>query len=133
MKSGIACGPPSGRRRRRQHSYIPNDWLARCYFVRVTLVDAPVRQELLEASDESIEDAVTYADPMVLRGLLYQLTGDESLPATEAGVTKEGFFGFDLSELANEDEVALIQAKAAAFLKAYRDAGAGELGIGPAE
>ena len=38
-----------------------------------------VRSELLDASDETIADAVSYADPMVLRGLLYQLTGDEEL------------------------------------------------------
>ena len=37
------------------------------------------RFELLSASDETIDDAVKYADPMVLRGLLYQLTGDESI------------------------------------------------------
>jgi len=34
----------------------------------------PARPELLEASDETIDDAVAYADPMALRGLLYQLT-----------------------------------------------------------
>src|SRR5580698_7333761 len=38
-----------------------------------------VRSELLAANDETIEDAVQFADPMVLRGLLYQLTGDEAL------------------------------------------------------
>ena len=35
--------------------------------------------ELLAASDDTIEDAVAYASPMVLRGLLYQLTGDEEV------------------------------------------------------
>ena len=38
-----------------------------------------VRHELLDANDATIDDAVRYADPMVLRGLLYQLTGDEEL------------------------------------------------------
>jgi len=42
-----------------------------------------VRHELLEATDETIDDAVKFADPMVLRGLLYQLTGDESVATTE--------------------------------------------------
>jgi 4-hydroxyacetophenone monooxygenase len=37
------------------------------------------KSELLNATDELIDDAVKYADPMVLRGLLYQLTGDESI------------------------------------------------------
>jgi len=41
-----------------------------------------VRQELLDATDETIEDAVRFADPMILRGLLYQLTGDEMVAAT---------------------------------------------------
>jgi hypothetical protein len=43
-----------------------------------------VRSELLTATDETIDDAVRHADPMVLRGLLYQLTGDESIAATES-------------------------------------------------
>ena len=37
------------------------------------------QSELLTATDEMIDDAVKHADPMVLRGLLYQLTGDESI------------------------------------------------------
>ena len=37
--------------------------------------------ELLEASDATIDDAVQHADPMVLRGLLHQLTGDEEVAA----------------------------------------------------
>jgi 4-hydroxyacetophenone monooxygenase len=36
------------------------------------------QSELLTATDE-IDDAVKYADPMVLRGLLYQPTGNESI------------------------------------------------------
>jgi len=42
------------------------------------------KSELLTATDETIDDAVKYADPMVLRGLLYQLTGDEGIAATQA-------------------------------------------------
>jgi len=42
------------------------------------------RSELLAATDEIIDDGVKYADPMVLRGLLYQLTDDESVAATQA-------------------------------------------------
>ena len=44
----------------------------------MTTADA-LRPELLQATDDEIEDAVAYADPMVMRGLLYQLTGDEEL------------------------------------------------------
>ena len=43
-----------------------------------------VRSELLTATDETIDDAVRHADPMVLRGLLYQLTGDESIAANSS-------------------------------------------------
>jgi hypothetical protein len=49
------------------------------------------RPELLDATDEIIYDAVKYADPMVLRGLLYQLTGDQSLQATEVTSIQFGF------------------------------------------
>ena len=44
-------------------------------------LESHVREELLAASDEVIEDAVAHADPLVLRGLLYQLTGDEEVAA----------------------------------------------------
>ena len=79
--------------------------------------------ELLEASDDQIEDAVAYADPMVLRGLLYQLTGDEEVAATRSTVDPTGLQTAMM--VADEDDVALLRRKAAAFLKAYRDAGAG--------
>ena len=39
------------------------------------------RPELRAADDAVIEDAIAHADPMVLRGLLYQLTGDATLRA----------------------------------------------------
>jgi 4-hydroxyacetophenone monooxygenase len=39
------------------------------------------RQELLAATDAEIDDAISYADPISLRGLLYQLTGDEEIVA----------------------------------------------------
>ena len=42
-------------------------------------LESHVREELLAASDEVIEDAVLHADPFVLRGLLFQLTGDEEV------------------------------------------------------
>ena len=38
-----------------------------------------MREELLAASDEVIEDAVLHADLLALRGLLYQLTGDDEV------------------------------------------------------
>jgi 4-hydroxyacetophenone monooxygenase len=94
-------------------------------------IDKPSRVELLDASDDVIDDAVKYADPMTLRGLLYQITGDPELKQVE--VVKE-YVGFTPSFApTTEAGTALIRQKAAAFLKRYRDAGAGPLEVGPAE
>jgi 4-hydroxyacetophenone monooxygenase len=89
------------------------------------------RPELIRATDEYIDTAVKHADPMVLRGLLYQLTGDEDLADIELGTFVGGFA--EAKVVAREEDVARIQAKAAAFLKSYRDRGAPEIGHGPAE
>jgi 4-hydroxyacetophenone monooxygenase len=87
----------------------------------------PARPELLEATDADIDDAISYTDPMALRGLLYQLTGDETLAAIE--VTPQA--GIDAAKFVSESDAALVRAKGAAFLKLYRDAGAGVIDIGP--
>src|SRR5208337_3177067 len=89
------------------------------------------QSELLTATDETIDDAVKYADPMVLRGLLYQLTGDESIAATK--VATMTIRNVEIPTLSNPSDVALIQSKAAAFLKSYRDQGAGDIPYGPPE
>jgi 4-hydroxyacetophenone monooxygenase len=102
------------------------------------------RSELLTATDEMIDDAVKHADPMVLRGLLYQLTGDESIAATDGTTadasdsdpesTSKGFaFIQSKSDVSNPSEVAMIQSKAAAFLKSYRDQGAPQIPCGAPE
>ncbi len=86
---------------------------------------ASARTELPQATDEQIDDAVTYADPMALRGLLYQLTGDERIAATKVG-SVPGYVGGNLSiGLTDPADVALLRAKAAQFLKSYRASGAG--------
>jgi 4-hydroxyacetophenone monooxygenase len=90
-----------------------------------------MRAELLEASDQEIEDAVLHADPMVLRGLLYQLTGDESIAATEVVSSVHGIH--TASGLTSRTDVVLLQSKAAEFLKSYRDQGAEDVPIGPQE
>ena len=87
-----------------------------------------VENELLSASDAQIDDAVQYASPMVLRGLLYQLTGDADVIAMPPGTAAKYGTG---SEMANEADSELLKAKAATFLKQYRDSGAGEIDIGP--
>jgi 4-hydroxyacetophenone monooxygenase len=96
-----------------------------------TAIDAPVRPELLEASDETIADAIQYADPMVLRALLYQLTGDPELLDIELRAVMAGFF--EIHVPAREQDVAMIRHKGAEFLKAYRDSGAGPISVGPME
>ena len=85
-------------------------------------------RSLLAASDEVIEDAVLHADPFVLRGLLFQLTGDEEVARAHVAEVPRG-----MAPAAGDDDTALLQRKAAEFLKAYRDGGAGEISIGPEE
>ena len=86
------------------------------------------REELLAASDETIADALLYADPMVLRGLLYQLTGDSEVAAIEAQPLGEGSAynaAGGVRLVADKTDIATLRAKALALLKAYREAGAG--------
>lgn len=89
------------------------------------------RAELLEASDAVIEDAVRYADPMVLRGVLYQLTGDEEVTRIATSRHRSGFL--EVPGLADRNDGKMLRAKAAEFLKAYRDSGAGDISVGPRE
>jgi 4-hydroxyacetophenone monooxygenase len=97
----------------------------------MTTNEATVRPELLEASDAVIEDAVGYGEPMVLRGLLYQLTGDDELKSMT--LKRERVGRIETVAPASDAEVALVRRKAADFLKRYRDAGAGPIGYGPSE
>lgn len=88
--------------------------------------------ELLTADDATIEDAVQYADPLILRGLVFQLTGDESLATgVHVDAQAEGFRS--RPAITDPSQIPMIRAKAAAFLKACRDAGPHEVPIGPAE
>ena len=94
-------------------------------------LEVPSRPELRAASDSVIEDAIAHAEPMVLRGLLYQLTGDPEVAATGVKTVHAGYV--DLAAPATDADVALLRRKGAAFLKAYRDSGASTLDIGPHE
>ena len=102
------------------------------------------KSELLTATNETINDAVKYADPMVLRGLLYQLTGDESIAATQATTadvrhsepssgSKELALVQSKADVSDPSDLAMIQSKAAAFLKSYREQGAPDIPCGPPE
>lgn len=92
-------------------------------------MDRPIRRELLDASDDVIDDAVQFADPMVLRGLLYQLTADPQVADTEITTTTRGVASIPAP--ANPEVTQLLRAKAAQYLKAYRDSGAAPVGPGP--
>src|SRR6185437_16910410 len=70
-------------------------------------------------------------DPMVLRGLLYQLTGDYELK--DLALKKVRVGRIETVVPATDDDVAMVRRKAVEFLKAYRDAGAGPIGYGPRE
>ncbi|MTD53033.1 flavin-containing monooxygenase [Amycolatopsis pithecellobii] len=87
--------------------------------------------ELLAATDQTIDDALGYADPLVLRGLVYQLTADPELLPIE--VETENFGISESVTVRHQADVAMIRAKAAAYLRACRDAGAGDVPLGPAE
>lgn len=89
------------------------------------------RAELLDASDEQIEDAIGFADLLALRGLLYQLTGDDEVANTKVKMVQAGFG--DAPVVDDEDDQALLRRKAVEFLKEYRDAGAPGIGIGSPE
>jgi 4-hydroxyacetophenone monooxygenase len=84
--------------------------------------------ELRAASDADIDDAVQFAEPMVLRGLLHQLTGDPELASTRVSPQA----GIDPAKLLDEADAALLRSRAADYLKRLRD-GAVEPGHGPAE
>jgi 4-hydroxyacetophenone monooxygenase len=87
--------------------------------------------ELLSADDETIDRIVAHGDPMALRAVLYQLTGD---PELRSMAVREHRNGWRVSmAVADDADVATVHSKAAQFLKSYRDSGAGELSIGPAD
>jgi hypothetical protein len=92
-------------------------------------IEGPARPDLLKATDAEIEDAIKYADPMALRGLVYQLTGDEELKDIALKTVLGGYL--ERNVIAREEDVAMVRRKAADFLKGYRDSGAGPIDIGP--
>jgi 4-hydroxyacetophenone monooxygenase len=92
------------------------------------MVAADSRPELSAADDATIDDAVQQADPMVLRGLLYQLTAD---PEVSAAKTRTIFASYFNTEVVVDEDVPLLRAKAAEYLKKLRDSGNGPVDIGP--
>jgi 4-hydroxyacetophenone monooxygenase len=88
--------------------------------------ESHVREELLAASDEVIEDAVLHADLAALRGLLYQLTGDDEVARARLNTDDPA-----TALAGGSDDTELLRCKGAEFLKAYRDRGADTISIGP--
>lgn len=88
-------------------------------------------EELRRASDADIERAVLDADPMTLRGLLYQLTADPEIAATELGEMPTMYT--PIKALVDPDAVDLVRAAAVRFLRRHRDAGAPAIGPGPSQ
>ena len=84
-----------------------------------------------EWSDAALEAVVGFADPMILRGLLYQLTGDPSVAATPVHSRVLGLA--EAMVLADHADADLLQSKAADLLKSLRDRGVDDLPIGPAD
>jgi 4-hydroxyacetophenone monooxygenase len=82
----------------------------------------PSRPELLTAGDIEIDEALRHADPMVLRGLLFQLTGDESLAEVKVAPTEFG--NVEAAAVVDPADVAILQHKAAEFLNDHRRKGA---------
>jgi 4-hydroxyacetophenone monooxygenase len=67
--------------------------------------------------------ALSFADPLALRGLLYQLTGDEELTTIQLGVMPGMFVG-EMAAVTDPAEIARLHEKTLAMLAAHR---AGEL------
>jgi 4-hydroxyacetophenone monooxygenase len=86
--------------------------------------------ELLDASPGQIEAAVELAEPMVLRGLLYQLTGDDEVAATGIEIDPTGFQTF---MKVVDGDVPLLRRKAVEYLERLRVSDAAPPGIGPEE
>jgi len=78
--------------------------------------ESHVREELLAASDEVIEDAVVHADLKALRGLLYQLTGDEEVARARLNIDDPA-----TALAGGDDDTELLRRKGTEFLQAYRD------------
>ena len=97
----------------------------------VSIGTVNVAPELRDSDDATIDAALELADPMVLRGLLYQLTGDLDLVDIELATVGDGFY--KALAPAHERDVEMLRTKCAQLLRVYRDSEAGEIDLGPAD
>ena len=90
-----------------------------------------VTNELLNASDKEIVDAISVADPLILRGLLYQITANEEFSSLPM---KRVSFGYTVqNQFANPEDVQRIRQRAVDWLKSLRDNSVAEVELGPEE
>ena len=80
-------------------------------------------QKMVEREDglQKIEKALEAADPMILRGLIYQLTGDEEVEEIELATTGGGFFRS--IGPAHEADVVRLRQKAVSLMTGSGSAG----------
>lgn len=78
-------------------------------------------KDLADTTDAEIDQHLLAADPMTLRAVAYQLTGDAAILETTPGEAP-GMVG-PVKVLNDPDDIALVRAAAAAYLRAHRDAG----------
>jgi 4-hydroxyacetophenone monooxygenase len=90
-----------------------------------------ITDELRDATDEQIEAAVALADPMVLRGLVYQLTVDAEVAATRVDPVQ--FLFLEMQFVIDPDALSVLHRKAADLLRSLRDGEADAVSIGPRE
>ena len=77
-------------------------------------------QKLADAGDETIRGALNFANPMILRGLVYHATGDETVAVMETKGTV-GAFGTTSFALVNPADIETIKRKGFELITAYRD------------
>lgn len=87
--------------------------------------------DLVHTTDAEIDEHLLDGDPMTLRGVVFQLTGDPALAATR--VADVPGMVTPLKALVDPHDIELVRSAAAAYLRAHRDAGAPPVGPGPTE
>jgi 4-hydroxyacetophenone monooxygenase len=85
-------------------------------------MSASAQPDLQRAADELSQEAaeaLQFADPMALRGLLYLLSGDESLRLIRTE-PQPGMFAGEMAAIADPADVAVLQQKTVELLLAHR-------------
>src|SRR5882757_4994498 len=85
-----------------------------------TSVEVTATSVQQEDAEEATAGILEFADPMSLRGLLYQLTGDEELASIKLS-SGPGMFGGEMVSITDPDEIATLHAKTLAMLRAHRN------------